>query len=84
MIVKTDSQETLSVQIPSTDKYLITDLTLIGNLDETDIKYIREMAVGGDSPSIRTNGKLTNLDITKARIVNGGQPYYNDYNITLS
>jgi hypothetical protein len=80
MTVKTDSQGTLSVQISSTDKYLITDLTLIGNLDGTDIKYIREMAGGGDAPSIRTNGKLTNLDITKARIVNGGQSYYNDYN----
>jgi hypothetical protein len=80
MTVRTDSQGTLSVQISSADKYLITDLTLIGNLDGTDIKYIREMAGGGDAPSIRTDGRLTNLDMAKAKIMNGGQSYYNDYN----
>lgn len=80
MTVRTDSQGTLSAQISSADKYLITDLTLIGNLDGTDIKYIREMAGGGDAPSIRTDGRLTNLDMTKAKIMNGGESYYNDYN----
>jgi hypothetical protein len=84
MTIKTDLPGTLPTQISSTDKYLITDLTLIGSLNGTDIKYIREMAGGGEAPSTRTEGKLANIDLTETRIVSGGQSYYTNYNTSCT
>ena len=63
---------TLSSLITSNEKYAITDLTLSGNLNGTDIRYIREM-VGND------NGKLANLNLAEANIVSGGTSYLDLY-----
>ena len=49
----------------------ITDLTLTGNLNGTDIRFIREMA--GSSVG---NGKLAVLDLSGVNIVEGGDYYY--------
>jgi len=66
---------TLSSYIPSNKKDLITSLTLTGDLNGTDIRYIREMA-GIDVTDNATSGKLSVLDISGANIVEGGDYYY--------
>lgn len=67
------------------DKYQIEELTLAGELNGTDFKFIREMA--GDAVSYMdtpdeaevyhdpTEGMLRSLDISNAIIVEGGDPY---------
>lgn len=53
----------------------ITSLTLTGNLNGTDIKYIREM-VGKNTTGVDTTGSLIILDMSGANIVSGGDYYY--------
>lgn len=65
---------TLSTLIPSKDKYLIEELILSGNINGTDIKYIREMTGGGEYCDM-TNGKLIKLNLEDVNIVAGGIPY---------
>jgi hypothetical protein len=77
--VRVETAGTLSTLIPAKDKYLITDLTLSGNLNGTDILYIREMAGGGLWKDSKTEGKLKNLDMASANIVSGGDAYYKCY-----
>ena len=72
---------TLSALIAENRKYEVTNLTLTGNLNGTDIRFIREMA-GIDYQSQRTDGKLTVLNLTGARIVDGGQYYRRSYRTT--
>ena len=69
---------TLPSLIAESKKYEITDLTLTGNLNGTDIRYIREM-VGRDYQGNATNGKLANLNLAEANIVEGGGYYYIGY-----
>lgn len=59
----------LPVLIPEDEKTQITELTVSGLLNGTDIKYIREMVI---------MGKLTRLDIRNASIVSGGDAYYRE------
>ena len=66
---------TLTNLIPKDKKYTITNLVLSGELNGTDIKFIREMA-GCDVDGETTAGKLSNLDLTDINIVTGGEPYY--------
>ena len=66
----------LSSLINEIDKYEIKELTLSGNLNGTDIRFLREM-MGSDSFGNVTKGKLEVLDISAARIVEGGDAYYN-------
>jgi len=71
-------------------KYQITDLTLTGELNGTDIRFIRQMS-GADYEynsqdterpysDISTPGRLTKLDISNAKIVSGGEDYYSGQN----
>lgn len=69
---------TLSALISSTDKFLITDLTLSGNLNGSDICFIREMAGGGISESSKTEGKLITLNLAETNIVTGDDYYYGE------
>ena len=64
----------LSTMIASSRKNEITSLTLTGNLNGSDIKYIREMAGAGYKGS-STNGQLSFLDISNVNIVKGGDYY---------
>lgn len=67
---------TISLEISDAEKYNITDLTVSGALDGTDILYLVEMAgttVYHDNEA--TPGKLTRLDLAGARIVSGGVKY---------
>ena len=78
MQVNVSTAGTLQSLIPSEQKYEITDLTLTGNLNGDDIRFIREMA-GIDYAQEPTDGKLAYLDISGANIVYGGKPYYDSY-----
>ena len=68
---------TLSNHISDKEKYSITQLTIAGPLNSSDIKFIREM-IGRDINGDLTEGKLSNLDIRNCTIVDGGGLYYND------
>lgn len=66
---------TLSTLIEPDRKDEITNLTLTGNLNGTDIRYIREMA-GRTTEDKATEGKLTILNLADANIVRGGDFYW--------
>src|SRR5215469_701117 len=70
---------TLPTLINSSQKFQITDLTLTGNLNGTDILFIREMA-GVDCFANATSGILTVLDLSSINIVSGGDYYYSFFN----
>ena len=81
--VNVQTAGTLSSLIPATDKYQITNLTVTGYLNGTDIRYIREMA-GSDVNGNSTLGKLSVLDLSGANIVAGGSSYYSNYTTSLN
>ena len=70
-----DEPGTLSSMIAENRKYQIKNLRLTGNLNGTDINFIREMA-GSDSYGNPTPGILETLDISGCTIVSGGRSYY--------
>ncbi len=72
---------TLSSYIASEEKDQITSLTLTGDLNGTDIRFIREMA-GCNPYGNYTEGKLSVLDISDANIVTGGDFYF--YNTAIN
>lgn len=71
-----DTAGTLPKLIGEESKYTITDLTLSGKLNGTDILFLREMAGAGLTQDVNTPGVLRKLDLTNARIVEGGDYYY--------
>lgn len=60
--------------ISEEEKYTIEELTLTGNLNGTDFRLLRDMA-GNNYQGEITEGKLKILDLSGARIVEGGDPY---------
>ena len=79
---------TLPQRISSDEKYLITNLKINGEINGTDLGFIREMAgrsVKGEGlePGEETEGKLSILDLSDAKIVSGGDPSYQDYDLSL-
>ena len=88
-IIEYNNQATITLEQPGTlpqkisdfDKNLITHLKIKGKINGTDIKFIREMA-GVSVTRKKTDGELTNLDLSEAQIVSGGDYYYQDYNDT--
>ena len=69
---------TLPNKIGSSKKDLITNLKIIGEINGTDLRFIREMA-GRDAEGNSTSGNLSVLDLSEARIVKGGDYYYSYY-----
>lgn len=67
--VHVETAGTLNSLISSSTKYLITDLTLTGKLNGTDIKFIREMA------GYNTEGRLIKLNLADVNLVAGGDSY---------
>lgn len=55
--------------------YELTSLKVIGNLNGSDIRFLRKMA-GRKEDGTATSGKLKHLDLTEANIVSGGDYYY--------
>ena len=72
--LKLDEAGTLPDRIGESQKYLITNLKIVGKINGTDLKFIREMA-GRDFNGGKTDGKLSILDLSDAKIVEGGSPY---------
>ena len=63
--IKLERAGTLPDRIGSSKKYKITNLKIIGEINGTDLRMIREMA----------GRKLSLLDLSKAKIVEGGDYY---------
>ena len=66
---------TLPNKIGSSKKNLVTNLKIIGEINGTDLRFIREMA-GCDVEGHSTSGNLSVLDLSEARFVAGGDDYY--------
>ena len=75
--IKLDEAGTLPDKISESQKNLITNLKIVGKINGTDLKFIREMA-GCDFNGKETDGKLSILDLSEAKIVEGGSAYYSD------
>lgn len=72
--VHVETAGTISTLIAAEEKDQITNLTVTGDLNGTDIRFIREM--GGVTYSWNsTSGKLNVLDLSGAYIVAGGDEY---------
>ena len=84
--IKLDKAGTLPDRISESKKYLITNLKIVGEVNGTDWLFIREMA-GSDFRGDKTDGKLSILDLSDAKIVGGGLLYffnvYTSYNDKL-
>ena len=76
--IKLEKAGTLPDKIGSTKKFQITNLKIIGEINGTDLRMIREMA-GKDVRGNDTDGMLSVLDLSDAKIVEGGDYYYTDY-----
>ena len=74
--IKLDKAGTLPDKIESSKKYKITNLKIVGEINGTDLRMIREM-VGCDYEGNITEGKLSVLDLSETKIVVGGDYYYN-------
>lgn len=72
--VNLDEAGTLEEMIKPEIRSKITNLKIVGEVNGTDWKLIRNIA-GTDYGSI---GKLSVLDLSEAKIVEGGDSYYND------
>ena len=75
--IKLDKAGTLSDRIASSKKYKITNLKIVGEINGTDWNMIREMA-GRNYQESSTEGNLSVLDLSEAKIVAGGDYYYYD------
>ena len=75
--IKLDEAGTLPDKIGSTKKKQITNLKIIGEINGTDLRMIREMA-GKDVWGNDADGVLSVLDLSDAKIVEGGDYYYDD------
>ena len=69
--IKLEKAGTLPARFGSSRKYKITNLKIIGEINGTDLRMIREMA-GSNS----TDGKLSVLDLSEAKIIEGGNNGY--------
>ena len=76
--IKLDEAGTLPDRIGESKKYLITNLKIVGEVNGTDWRFIREMA-GRDYHGLETVGKLSILDLSDAKIVEGGSEYISYY-----
>ncbi|MCR5315567.1 MAG: leucine-rich repeat protein [Bacteroidaceae bacterium] len=67
LVINNNVAGNLSARIPENEKTSTKGLIVSGDLNGTDIAFIREMII---------NGKLTDLNIENSNIVSGGDPYY--------
>ena len=72
--IKLEKAGTLPDKIGSTKKFQITNLKIIGEINGTDLRMIREMA-GKDARGDDTDGMLSVLDLSDAKIVAGGDSF---------
>lgn len=74
-IVHVEEAGTLKDKLTEEEMLSLTELTLTGNLNGTDILFIRAMG-GSTIAGGKTDGKLQVLDLSGANIVAGGDAYY--------
>ena len=72
--IKLDKAGTLPNRISSSKKYLITNLKIVGEVNGKDLCLIREMA-GCDAGLKKTDGELSILDLSDAKIVKSDDSY---------
>ena len=86
VVINLDEPGTLPQKISASDKYRITNLKINGKIDGTDFGFLREMAGQSINGEDETDGKLSTLDLSDAKIVGGGEPYFNyrDYETYLT
>ena len=72
--VTLDKAGDLSKKIKPAEKFTITSLIVSGSINSDDVRFLREMA-GRDMDGNETDGKLTSLDLSNAKIVMGGGNY---------
>lgn len=82
VVITLDEPGTLPQKISAYDKYRITNLKIKGDINGTDLGFIREMAGQSINGIDETDGKLSTLDLSDAKIVGGGDYYYQDSNDT--
>ena len=80
--IKLTEAGTLPNKIASSKKDLVTSLKIIGEINGTDLRFIREMA-GSDVEGNSTSGNLSVLDLSEARFVAGGDYYYSSYSYVV-
>lgn len=76
-IVKTPG--TLPTLIPASEKGKITALKIQGSINGTDLLFIREMAGRDFNNNEVEDASLVYLDLSEARIVEGGKAYFYGY-----
>ena len=77
LTVNVEEPGTLGDQIAEDIRMEVTSLTVTGSINGTDLGIIRTMA-GNGTDGYATEGKLETLDLSGARLVRGGDVYYND------
>ncbi|MBO5541162.1 MAG: leucine-rich repeat domain-containing protein [Muribaculaceae bacterium] len=77
LTVNVEAPGTLASYIAEDSRMNITALTVKGSINGTDLGLIRTMA-GNGTDGYATEGKLESLDLSGARLVRGGDVYYND------
>ena len=70
---------TLPEQIGADQKMEVKSLKVIGDINGTDIAYIREMGIGTRNAMWKYESNLMILDLSEANIVEGGDPFINSY-----
>ena len=73
--IKLTEAGTLPDKIGRSEKNLVTNLKIIGEINGSDLRFIREMA-GSEVNGHRTSGNLSVLDLSEARFVAEGDTYY--------
>ena len=74
-VVTLDNAGDLSKKIKPAEKFTITSLIVSGSINSDDVRFLREMA-GRDMDGYETDGKLSSLDLSDAKIVMGCGNYY--------
>lgn len=66
--IKLDEAGTLSTKIGTNKKYKITNLKLVGKVNNEDWEFVREMAGGTNIFTEHTSGNLAVLDLSEVRL----------------
>ncbi|MBR1653125.1 MAG: leucine-rich repeat domain-containing protein, partial [Alloprevotella sp.] len=75
-VVEVTTPGSLPTLITESEKYTITDLKVTGEINGTDVTLLRDMG-GAKNINTKTDGQLQRLDLSEARIVAGGDAYFN-------
>ena len=78
LVIKLEKAGTLPDKIGTTRKNQITNLKIVGEVNGTDWRLIREMA--GGNYTFSPEGNLAILDLSEAKVVEGGRDYYYGWN----